>query len=639
MSDQVGRPWRTPMQILALTALSDYPAEQSADGQVVFRPDLQAADDDALAAALRRLRPRVILTDRELSMPVLRAWHAACDGVPGAVVRLRRGPSRSGVGAGLPTMLPEPGQRLAPLDVTLFTAVRTADREAGMYRALAVAERFLQEQAKEELPPVRPTRPAGAPSVLLVGAGVVNLVTARTLLAHGYRVTVVDAAPDPRLRRPWQEYGCSRGGGNARMFTYTEMDDYHSKSAADTESNLVFDRPPGQLGWDIRPDPDNPDGDQSWVREFKRVPAWLARAYNGDILGLNRRAGELWNVWRRSAPELFEGSHLREDILRLYQDPDQLVAANRRQRGVGALLAAFGADEVRERFPGLAEAEGGIFAGGLLVRGFTVNVHDFMARLLGGLEAAGAVLRFGLRAERVLRDGTGGGGQVTGVLTADGPLVHDHYVLSPGVGGTGLLAGGRLAGRIHGVVGCWATLPNVEPELGHSLKVARRGHVAEDANVTVGRDAAGRPALMIGSGYGWTGADPHNIDEQKLDAIHTAVADTARRLFPRAFEQAGGEEGLRATRKHCVRPWTASNLGLFDVERAERGAFVMTGGHNTGGFAQAPVVAEAVLYALGGRHHPMHTLYHPLRTERFLGAVGGPGSGTRIAADRPGALA
>jgi len=245
-----------------------------------------------------------------------------------------------------------------------------------------------------------------------------------------------------------------------------------------------------------------------------------------------------------------------------------------------------------------------------------------MARLLDDLEAGGARMRFGLRVEEIMRDGTSA---VTGVLTADGPLVYDHYVVSPGAGNDALRRQIPSLRQVHGVLGCWATVPNGTPALAHSLKVARRGHVAEDANITVGRDESGESVLMIGSGYGWTGGDPRNIDERKIEDIHAAVADTVEVLFPDAYERIGGRDGLRRTQRHCVRPWTASNLGVFEASAVANGAFVVTAGHNTGGFAQAPVIAEAVSHALRGVGHPMHTLYHPLRTSRVLHAMAGLG--------------
>ncbi|MFG2114641.1 FAD-dependent oxidoreductase [Streptomyces sp. NPDC048718] len=581
--------------------------------------------------------------------------------------------------------------------------------EETLVRALGAAERFLQRQVRSAGPPGPPphhpgpspthsraqldprahphtrTRartpvPAGPESVLLVGAGIVNLVTAQRLQSAGYEVAVVDAGPDPRAGAPWRLYGTSRGGGNARMFTLTEMDDYHAKSPSDTVSPSVFDRTPDDCGWDVRRHPDEPpdpaarpggtrpdpvridtlrpeaarpgasrpgpahveptpsataptpsaaapaahspgaaaraDAETAWVRDFKSVPPWLARTYNEDIFALNRRSERLWQRWMETRPDLFADVRLSHGILRLYEDPAHLEESARRQDEVGATLARYGPDEIRERFPALAGAVPDAYAGGIMVRGFTVTVHDFMSALLTSLEAGGARLHFGRRADRILRTRHG---EVSGVLTPYGVHRATHYVVSPGVTGGTLTRDAGALGQVQGVLGCWASLPDLAPGLGHSLKVGRRGHLTEDANVTLGRDETGDRVLIVGSGYGWTGGDPDNIDERHLDLVQAALADTARRLFPAAYEAAGGEAGLMASRKHCVRPWTASNLGLFDLAPAEDGVLVLTGGHNTGGFAQAPVIAEAVLSALRGRYHPMHTFYHPDRGHRVLG--------------------
>lgn len=615
------------MRFLVTVPVSPSAAESVAGSGVRCRPDLHGADDSTLAGALSAICPHVLVTDRPIGREVLRLWREAMPEKPIAVVRLTES---HGTLRRLPTMHGRPTSAVLPFSIPMYTVPRQpdsgggVDEDASLFEALGVAERFAQDREQVTEPSHVTARSPGAArgraSVLMVGGGVVNLVTAQLLHAAGYDVAMVDAAPDPRARRPWAAYGASRGGGNARMFTYTEMDDYHAKSAGEDDCMTLFDRPPSQSGWDVRRY--EGEEDRQWVQDFQRVRPWLARAYNGDILGLNRRSGELWQAWLHARPHLFDDVDLRHDILRLYQDGPHLEAARHRQNAVGATVASYGSDEVRERFPALAQAAPHAFAGGIVVEGFTVNVHDFMARLVDDMEADGVRMRFDLRVEEIMRDGTSA---VTGVLTADGPLVYDHYVVSPGVEYDALRRQIPSLRQVQGVLGCWATIPNGVPPLENSLKVARRGHVAEDANITVGRDESGESVLMIGSGYGWTGSHPRNIDERKLEDIHAAVADTVEVLFPEAYERIGGRDGLRRTQKHCVRPWTSSNLGIFETSAAVKGAFVVTAGHNTGGFAQAPVIAEAVAHALRGVGHPMHTLYHPLRTQRVLNAMAGLG--------------
>ena len=78
--------------------------------------------------------------------------------------------------------------------------------------------------------------------------------------------------------------------------------------------------------------------------------------------------------------------------------------------------------------------------------------------------------------------------------------------------------------------------------------------------------------------------------------------------------QARREGTLHHTRKACVRPFTCTGLGVFEVLGTARGGrLVIASGHNTGGFAQAPAVADAVAGTLEGRPHPMQALYDPER--------------------------
>jgi len=73
---------------------------------------------------------------------------------------------------------------------------------------------------------------------------------------------------------------------------------------------------------------------------------------------------------------------------------------------------------------------------------------------------------------------------------------------------------------------------------------------------------------------------------------------------------------------YCIWPWTPSGLGLFETaETSDGGLVVITGGHNTGGFARSPSVSRAVFAALRGHEHPMHTLYHPRRFRDFAHAA------------------
>ena len=450
--------------------------------------------------------------------------------------------------------------------------------------------------------------------VLLVGAGIVNLMTAVYLVDAGYRVTVVDRSPEPG-GPDWREYGCTHAGDDARMFTLTEMDNYsnhdpHGRTLA--RFRTAVDR----QGWRARTaSPGRREA--TWIEEFERVPSWLARAYQDDVMAFNREADYERARLRSDHPRLFTDVVLTDGVLRLYDDIGHLDEARERHRRIGALLREPSRDELAREQPGLARAlADGTVAGGFFVPGFTVNIHKFVRRLVDTLTERGAELRWDTPVTAVHRDPAG---TVTGVECAGGIPEVAHVVVSPGVHGDDLLAGSACAGRIQGVLGGWIRISNDGPELGNSLKLARRGHVTEDANITVGVDEDGQRILVVGSGYGYVGADPAAVDERQLAAIREGLEDTVALMFPdRASLRRSSRRDENYTFKFCIRPWTATSLGIHHVETtAGGGCFVVTGGHNTGGFAQSPAVAHAVIASLAGRSHPMHTLYHPERFAAF----------------------
>jgi glycine/D-amino acid oxidase-like deaminating enzyme len=451
-------------------------------------------------------------------------------------------------------------------------------------------------------------------TVALIGSGIINLMTAHSLVRAGFEVQVFERSPDFRADDNWTAFGCSRGGDNARMLTLTEADYYYAETTTTAGSrNRVFRKPASDGGWRIvgaAP----PDGvENAWLERYERTPGWLARSYNRDIFYFNAEARHLWEELRSAEPSFFQDTGLVDGILRLYTDPRHLEMQIERQKAVGSYRRTLDRGEIAEDYPALrVPASLGRLAGGIEVIGFTLNIHSFMAKIIDKLEGEGVVFHWDTPVEAPMRDRDG---RISGVVSRGGrEVTADSFVVSLGAYGRDFLAGTRVRDVIHGVLGVWLNLPNVEPVLDNSLKISRKGHIAEDSNVTVSYGPEGGRWLIIGSGYGWTGADPSNVDGSELARLHEAVKENANYFFPEAYEYARGTELLSGPPKFCVRPWTASCLGVFDMEpTATGGAFVVTGGHNTGGFTQAPVVAEAVVAALRGIVHPMHRLYRRSR--------------------------
>ena len=494
-------------------------------GQCSYRPELAdptGQDGQSLQSAVAAYRPDTILTEQDLAPEDLEAWRRLMPDNRRFVV-VKDGDS---AGPARPT-LPGPGVSIH----RVLARGPNADLDV-----LCEAERLYHRHitcttSPAALPPRRSRPPGPGQSVVVVGAGIVGVMTALRLVKAGFRVRILDACPDPRSSADWRRFGCTRGGGNARMFTLTEADNYNDQDGSGVAAQLFRD-PVSRCGWRICSDDSLGPDERGWIDVHQRLAPWLARSFNHDIFSFNAESRSLWTDLRADTPQLFDGVELREGILRLYTDPAHLERSVARHQNIGALRERLEPRAIGMRYPALADAcDSGLVAGGIEVVGFTVNVHDLVAKLLDALEAAGAVMSWETSVRGICRSGAG---RVVGLSTDSGVIEADHYMLSTGVYGHELLAGTASAGLIQGVLGVWMTLPNLEPKLENSLKLARKGHMAEDANVTVARDAHGDDVLVYGSGYGYTGLRPGNILPDELDRLYAAVEENVRAFFPGA---------------------------------------------------------------------------------------------------------
>lgn len=572
---------------------------------VVYRPGLARQPEGSLRETLQQESPdAAILGPRAPSPETLARWkevRSRAHLVPVGKDRGAAAPDQDFGGVGVHPVEGEPGDLRTDL------------------RALGVAERILARSAVARRLSSLGLSSQGTPEdlsgskVTLVGAGIVNLITAWRLLETGASIEVLDAGPDPRTSPDWRALGATHGGDNARMFCFTEADNYNEKSSVVyREMDVILHRTIADGGWLAVPDKALSRKERAWIRNFDRLPAWIAEVFTEDIHRFNRDSHELWNQIRHELPEVFEGANFTRGVLRIYTQLKKLKAAERLHRRIGSLQSALGAEELRRRHPAFAPAvEEGEVVGGLEVRGFTVNIHQFVVGLLSHLEGRGVSLHWN---EKVLETERDGGGRVSGLRTEGGTVRSDHYVLSPGASGGSLLRGARSADKVMGVLGVWLRLPHLEPRLDRSVKIHREGHVGEDSNVTLATDGPEEGSLILGSGYGFIGNQPLDMGSPEIASLFEAAEENARRFLPLPYAEACRRRTLYGARKACVRPFTSTGLGIFEVEGTSRGGrMVITTGHNTGGFAQSPAVAQAVSDTLRGVSHPMQTLYEPTR--------------------------
>jgi glycine/D-amino acid oxidase-like deaminating enzyme len=568
---------------------------------IAVLPDLKQLNEAAMAEVLIDGQFDVLISDCTPAGLTLRRWSAARGREVFVLIRQTLGPARCFVSRCEGAVQVFFSQTDMPIAQPFGMIERLYSREVTARDTIALISDRLGKRGSE--------------TALVVGAGIVGLMTALTLVKAGYEVEVIDACADPRQGPMWHSLGCTHGGANARMFSLTECDNYHDRDAL--PGALLHDylrQRVSDMGWLIgRPD-DYTAEDVNWIQQSLAMPVWLADQYNDDIFALSHESLEYWRDLMTANPGLFDGVEYCEPLLRVASSAEYNAKQLKRQLRVGSYLTDLDPAQVVDRYPSLAAGvASGDIAGGIEVTGFTVNVHDFTERLLGHLEGLGVRFHWQTAADRIMRqDGT-----VTGIGVKDAVLRADHYILSTGVYGGDLLKGTASEGKVHGVLGAWMTIPNLEPCLTVALKIARLGHIAGSGNIIPARDAQGRPILIFGSGFGYVGHNPANIDPEEIEALYASMEDYLAAMFPAAFNQALADGSLRQSRKYCVRPWTASSLGTFEVMPAQSGLMVIASGHNTGGFAQSPAVGRATLDALQGRLHPMHTLYHPNRYDAF----------------------
>jgi glycine/D-amino acid oxidase-like deaminating enzyme len=344
--------------------------------------------------------------------------------------------------------------------------------------------------------------------------------------------------------------------------------------------------------------------------------------YEEDITGFNRESEGLWQALQSQSPELFNNTNLRQGIVRIYATEEQWKNAILKETQIGALVRIISPEQLCSEQPALLPSVmNGEIVGAIEVKGFSLGVHDLACNLLRALESRGATLRFDTEAIAFERSGE----EISGVQVADGVLRADHYVVCPGAYGERLIADLGIENQIHSVLGAWYMLRNEAPLLSTSMKYTRSGiyadGAAEGANILVGEED-GESVVWVSSGHAYIGKDARSAGPDEIEQIFLGVRDTIRALFPRQFseiERAG--EFSKQDIRYCVRPWARECLGIFAAFRAVNGKVVVTGAHNTGGFAQAPSVGKAVLECLRGKEHTMHRLYHPRRTVIFEDAL------------------
>lgn len=598
------------MRILVSFKLPDHLSATLVGNNVVYRPDLEIKADHELGRALRTAAPDILITRKLPSSSEVKRWSAARVRPQGIVLI---GPQDYEVAVTIS------GVRVWPI----ADNSKVAPELAAFRLAEELNASWLGEQATQFANHHASKRVAvgNVQTVAMVGAGVVNLITAYYLAQSGCRVSIFDGSPEPGTTDDWRQYGCTSGGNDARMFSLAEARHHLIKpQQALDQTGKEFDRPIHEQGWRCCAPETLTAKDANWKENYQSVPPWLPESLNYEIIAFNQESAPLWEDLRATQPDLFTDVGYNSPVIRLYATQAQLEQGILFEQRIGSYIRIVDQLELAREQPALKLAiDQGAIAGAIEVVGFTVNIHRFMKKLIDRLRLMGVYFSWNTRIERVARDEMN---LVCGLVFRENIFRAQHYVLSPGAYGNDLLKGTDSENKIASVVGMWLTIPNDGRGLNNALKISRTGYAApgaaEGANVITGMDRAGRPTIHISTGHGYIGSNPNNLDREHLNHLFHAVKDTAHVYFPKSYEFAKAQGIIEQSFRYCVRPWTPSGLGLFELILAENhGLMIVAAGHSTGGFAQSPSVAKAVLAALAGDSHPMHRAYHPCRLDSF----------------------
>jgi len=597
--------------------LLDYKIEKHLEAllisdNVIYRPDIENKPPRILERSLHLVSPDVLITRTVPNYKTFFRWKESKLAKNIFIIYLGEKEIKSKVISDI------------PIHCISFTSEDNANLEAFKIAEEINTCKLNQQTNSAILSEIKNSGNTNEQKTIIVGAGVVNLVTAYYLVKHNISVNIYDAGPDPRTTPEKDRVGCTHGGDDARMFSLSETRHHLSKSHLDLvnkDTKSPFELSFSNGGWLTCDHNSLNYNDFKWESDFEDILPWLPEIFEKDLISFNQESEPLWEQLKLDEPRLFEDVGYIPKVLRLYSTAEQLKAAIITEGNINSTIRIIDIDTLKSEYPALQNAvESGSVIGAIEIVGFTINIHKFLTKLLNYLEKSKIVFHWNTNIEHIERNANGA---VIGLSTKSTFLKANNYVISPGAYGGNLLNGTLSQNKISSVVGSWLRLPNLEPKLEVSLKISRSGFASDGAavgaNILIGTDSTGQDIIHISSGHGYVGENPNNIDPMYINDLFKVVEETAKHYFPDCYKKAVESGLLKNSFKCCVRPWTPSGLGIFEITRTDdNGLLILTGGHNTGGFAQSPSIGMAVLSALQGNHHRMHSAYHPDRVKSFV---------------------
>lgn len=481
--------------------------------------------------------------------------------------------------------------------------------------------RYLERQSSNyNKTSILTTFPLNTPTrkVALIGSGITNLYTAYQLVLNGFEVSLFDARPDPTIVNKDRHLllASSFGGEDARLFSFDEcrhhfeskvsINQDYFRTAITEGGRLCFN--PNLISFD----------DIEWINSFEKIPTWLAKVFNDDIIAYNKESYDLWLNFIDRNNDIVNASGYKDCLYRVYSSEERFQKSIVQLRKRGEYISELSKEEFININPCFENAwNNGHINNVVRVKGFSFNIHKLGIALIEKIKKYGGTFFWNSEVSEIIRNNNAVIDKI--LLNNKEEIRAEIFILSPGAYGTNVLMQTSSKNLVSSVIGMWLKLPNTDPKLNFPIKLARTGigspGACESANIIPGIDRSGANVIYVSSGHGFIGAN-QTIDNNYLLNLGVGVIDVVRKYFPNSpLLQENIEENLT----YCIRPWTASCLGLFSIEKIENGGMIIIStGHNTGGFAQAAVLSNEILRVISGSESDMLLKYNPKRAFNYL---------------------
>ncbi len=398
--------------------------------------------------------------------------------------------------------------------------------------------------------------------LVIVGGGITGLVTALKLCKR-YKITIVDAGPDPKDDK--HTLGATYSGLDARHISFTETAPWTSSSRHElivTES--------AKQGWLCIPKNELNDLEKNWIAEFQKA----ALDPNGhssnttSVVELNKQGINGWENLEKEY-DFIKPVSAHNDMPIICRSKTDLIDEFSAESSLDPRCQLYENTELPESISSLNERMKGLGNLGY----FTLYGNAFYAKslcldLINFLKSQGVIFIWDqpisdtllFESEGHFADKVDGVAWCSGVSESTSKILSDFGIL------------------LAGVIGCWVEIDN--PGISVPCKI----YGPEPVNYINITPEGGK--LLMSGGYGFVGIRTYERAVEYAKPVMNAMCEEVGRWFP--------ESEIR-NKAYCVRPATPTGIPTVVTDTLNKMfPIVITVGHSAGGFTQAPNTADLI---------------------------------------------